>query len=189
MRSTWALLAVAALLMASDLHAADSSSAGQVSQGRQRPVASAVKSSEPVPLDETQSSEGSYDDHYAGDECCDECGDGGCGNGFGRRGRDRFREDRFNCSCNGSYKYPVPPLYTYHWPGMYSHQLMTNYHSPWRFPAIRPFRDERPIQATQKPNEMRQAAFLAPLPTETAPPARGGEPESVSAKMRRYYQQ
>jgi len=48
----------------------------------------------------------------------------------------------FNCGCNGSYKFPVPPLSTYHWPGMFSHQLMTDYQSPWRFPAVRPFGKE-----------------------------------------------
>ena len=48
----------------------------------------------------------------------------------------------FNCGCNGSYNYPVPPLYTYHWPGMYKQVRMTDYHSPWRFPAIRPYSDE-----------------------------------------------
>lgn len=42
----------------------------------------------------------------------------------------------FNCSCRGSYKFPVPPLYTYHWPGMYSQQYMTEYNSPWRFPTL-----------------------------------------------------
>ena len=94
----------------------------------------------------------------------------------------------FNCGCNGSYKFPVPPLYTYHWPGMFSHQLMTDYHSPWRFPAIRPYRDEKPIQATENPNEMRQASYV--LSRSTSPSATvTGEPEPVSAKMRRYYRQ
>ena len=54
------------------------------------------------------------------------------------------RDPSYNCGCNGSYKYPVPPLSTYHWPGMYSHQLMTDYHSPWRFPPIRPYVEEEP---------------------------------------------
>ncbi len=47
-----------------------------------------------------------------------------------------------NCGCNGSYTYPVPPLYTYHWRGIAAQRLMTDYHSPWRFPAIKPFEDE-----------------------------------------------
>ncbi len=44
----------------------------------------------------------------------------------------------FNCGCSGSYKYPVPPQYTYHWPGMYSQQTMTEYVSPYRFPPLKP---------------------------------------------------
>lgn len=42
----------------------------------------------------------------------------------------------FNCSCQGSYKFPVPRQYTYHWPGMYSQQQMTAYSSPYRFPPL-----------------------------------------------------
>ena len=42
----------------------------------------------------------------------------------------------FNCGCRGSYKFPVPPQYTYHWPGMYAQQCMTAYRSPWRFPSL-----------------------------------------------------
>lgn len=57
-----------------------------------------------------------------------------------------------SCGCNGSYKYPVPPLYTYHWRGMFAHDLMTNYHSPWRFPAIKPFNDPG-TQSTMRVNE------------------------------------
>jgi hypothetical protein len=54
----------------------------------------------------------------------------------------RRANNSFNCTCNGSYKFPVPPLYTYHWPGMYSEELMTNYRSPWRFPPLKPYVDE-----------------------------------------------
>ena len=66
---------------------------------------------------------------------CDPCDPCGCGL-FGHHcgcpidGLDRFA----NCGCNGSYNYPVPPLYTYHWPGMYKQVRMTDYHSRWRFP-------------------------------------------------------
>jgi len=42
----------------------------------------------------------------------------------------------FNCGCCGSYKFPVPPQYTYHWPGMYSQPCVTAYASPWRFPSL-----------------------------------------------------
>lgn len=43
----------------------------------------------------------------------------------------------FNCSCSGSYNYPVPPLYTYHWPGMYKQGTMVEYRSPYRYPMLR----------------------------------------------------
>ena len=43
---------------------------------------------------------------------------------------------QFNCGCRGSYKFPVPPQYTYHWPGLYAQQTMTGYTSPWRFPPL-----------------------------------------------------
>ncbi|MDX1944979.1 MAG: hypothetical protein SFU86_06200 [Pirellulaceae bacterium] len=90
---------------------------------------------------------------------CDPCGACGCrggllggicGHGHGGHGhhcRQQFEGQYpgFHCGCNGSYKFPVPPLYTYHWPGMYSAQLMTDYHSPWRFPPLKPYSDELPL--------------------------------------------
>lgn len=87
-------------------------------------------------------------------ECCecDPCGGyGGFGHGgHGHRHHHQVFEGQqahFNCGCNGSYKFPVPPLYTYHWPGMWSQQLMTDYHSPWRFPAIKAYVDEaQPVE-------------------------------------------
>jgi hypothetical protein len=48
----------------------------------------------------------------------------------------------YSCGVQGSYKFPVPPLYTYHWPGMYSQVRMTDYHSPWRFPPLKPYTEE-----------------------------------------------
>jgi hypothetical protein len=76
---------------------------------------------------------------------CDQCDTGGgrCGHHGHHHleGRDRH----YNCGCNGSYKFPVPPLYTYHWPGMHSAQLMTDYHSPYRFPPLKPYVDETPV--------------------------------------------
>ena len=41
-----------------------------------------------------------------------------------------------NCNCQGSYKYPVLPQYTYFWPGIYSQQTMTAYVSPRRYPGL-----------------------------------------------------
>ena len=74
---------------------------------------------------------------------CDPCGNGCRGILCRNRGsRYEGQEAGFNCGCNGSYKFPVPPLYTYHWPGMWQHNLMTDYHSPWRFPPLKPYTDE-----------------------------------------------
>lgn len=80
---------------------------------------------------------------YRGAGCgrCRGCGRLGC---VGCRfcGHGSYIDRYANCNCDGSYKYPVPPLYTYHWPGLYSHQLVTDYHSPWRYPPLRPYTDE-----------------------------------------------
>ena len=112
-----------------------------------------------------------------------DCAGDGCGNGRGRGPRYEGLDPYFNCGCNGSYKFPVPPLYTYHWPGMYQHNLMTDYHSPWRFPPLKPYVDEVP------PVEMGQTASLRSVRTASftsaieARPA--GQPESMSSRMLR----
>ena len=72
-------------------------------------------------------------------------------------GQDPFA----NCGCNGSYKFPVPPLYTYHWPGLYSQKLMTDYHSPWRFPPIRPYTEDR---AETSQTTIQRVSYAAPAP-------------------------
>jgi hypothetical protein len=76
------------------------------------------------------------------------------------------RDPWFNCGCNGSYKFPVPPQYTYHWPGMYSQRLMTDYHSPWRFPPLRPYTDEaKPESApSAAPKASTSRVRLVPVP-------------------------
>jgi hypothetical protein len=83
----------------------------------------------------------------AGDVGCGNCGNpcrrGGCGLRGRKCGCDIDGLDRFaNCGCNGSYNYPVPPLYTYHWPGMYKQIRLTDYQSPWRFPPLKRYEDE-----------------------------------------------
>lgn len=113
----------------------------------------------------------------------------------------------FNCGCNGSYKFPVPPLYTYHWPGMYSQELMTDYHYPWRFLPLKPYTDEFP-----RPGEPGKLAGAAPAismtpsatsvrvvsatvdsvpavatPAVTEAPRMPGEPEPTSKKLERLY--
>jgi hypothetical protein len=92
----------------------------------------------------------------------------------------------FNCGCNGSYKFPVPPLYTYFWPGLHSQQLMTDYHYPKRFPPLKPYTDE--------PDPVRESVgVLAPTfqpvsissPTRTATKPTGITP--MSERMLRLY--
>ena len=69
---------------------------------------------------------------------CGSCGGRGCGILGHKTGCNSGggSSDSSNCSCRGSYKFPVPPLYTYHWPGMYSQNFMTEYISPYRFPPL-----------------------------------------------------
>jgi hypothetical protein len=101
-----------------------------------------------------------------GDPCaCDPC-DPCAGGHHGHRHR-RNAEAGFNCGCNGSYKYPVPPLYTYHWPGMYSAQLMTDYHSPWRFPPLKPYTDEVPIEVQSSLKSLRRVQQASATVVET----------------------
>jgi hypothetical protein len=100
----------------------------------------------------------------------------------------------FNCSCRGSYKFPVPPQYTYHWPGMYSQQTMTEYNSPYRFPALKlppmpapevePYREVGPTPR-QTRVEIKQASHLNPVTREL--PARVPGFEPASAKIKRRY--
>jgi hypothetical protein len=107
-------------------------------------------------------------------------------------------EEFFNCGCNGSYKFPVPPLYTYHWPGLYSQQLMTDYHSPWRFPPLRPYTDEPPLMDSPEAllpttsgnvamlsTPVRQASLNQPVARTAKPRATG--PELPSTKFKRLY--
>jgi len=93
-----------------------------------------------------------------------------------------------NCNCNGSYKFPVPPLYTYHWPGLYSAELMTDYHSPWRFPPLKPYTDELPSAGEGPPQPLsmvvptshRQPASTKPTAKPTTAPAK--KPSAAPAR-------
>lgn len=121
-------------------------------------------------------------DGDGGDPCgCGRWGDG-CGLlgrhccGSGIEGLDRH----FNCGCSGSYNYPVPPLYTYHWPGMFKQNLMTDYRSPWRFPPLKPYIDEQP--AAQIPVSTIRSTS-AGRSSGDAP--RSGEIESMSSRLER----
>jgi hypothetical protein len=92
---------------------------------------------------------------------CGGCGMHGCGHGCRGRGSRYAVGASYNCGCNGSYKFPVPPLSTYHWIGLYSHQLMTDYHSPWRFPPITPYVDEPELPTD--PQVSRPQGLTAPV--------------------------
>jgi hypothetical protein len=102
---------------------------------------------------------------------CDPCACGRHGHHcrlFGNRNPDAG----FNCGCNGSYKFPVPPLYTYHWPGMYQQVLMTDYHSPWRFPPLKPYVDEIPPEvqgSTSSLRRVQQASAVSATPHLSRP--------------------
>jgi hypothetical protein len=114
--------------------------------------------------------------------CCDKCG-GRCKRGrCGSRGSNDAAN--FNCNCNGSYKFPVPPLSTYHWPGMYSIQLMTDYQSPWRFPPLRPYTDEPSFEG-----EARKVSYSSDNSISFKQPktSKSRGVESMSAKIQRMY--
>lgn len=119
---------------------------------------------------------------------CGLFGGHGCGGAHGCRLHHHHKyidgkDHGFNCGCNGSYNYPVPPLYTYHWPGMYKAERMTDYHSPWRFPPIRPFADEPVAPATSEEvsGELQTISALLPIRSKSTL----GEPESLSSKLLR----
>ncbi len=86
--------------------------------------------------------------------------------------------DSVNCSCNGSYKFPVPPLYTYHWPGRFSLQLMTDYQSPWRFPPLKPYTEEPTRSADLSPSGIHNVSYETKCEDLNEP---------ISAKIARMY--
>lgn len=100
---------------------------------------------------------------YADDDC-EFCRHGHGGHHLHKYRRIEGRDPSYNCGCNGSYKYPVPPLSTYHWPGMYSHVRMTDYHSPWRFPPIRPYTDDPTDEAPKTSRTQPSRVRLVPVP-------------------------
>ena len=62
--------------------------------------------------------------------CVATCGGCRCGSLFGRYCHCCGCCENGNCACQGSYKYPVPPQYTYFWAGIYGQHPMTAYVSP-----------------------------------------------------------
>ena len=153
---------------------------------------------------------GTYDNGYAFDTgegfgdggSCDECGCGECDEcekrgccvlNMCRDWRNRRREANwFSCSCNGSYKFPVPPLYTYHWPGLYQLERMTDYHSPWRFPPIKPYAPEPQFEDQASYSMVMQTSGVRghwppEVPRHGIEPKRRGGAERMSTKLKRAY--
>ena len=114
--------------------------------------------------------------------CCHSCGPccgcSRCGMRQPRRSRTARIGD-FNCGCRGSYNFPVPPQYTYHWPGLYAQQSMTEYTSPWRFPGLKPYEDE----SVELERGAGKLARLKP----SAKAAGSGDSESISLKIKRHF--
>ncbi len=94
-----------------------------------------------------------------------------------------------SCRCAGSYKFPVPPLYTYHWPGQYSQQLMTDYQSPWRFPPLRPYTDEKLVGQGYTSDTAFQGTHteLHAVNHEEIARSHQSRPERMSNKMERFF--
>jgi hypothetical protein len=119
----------------------------------------------------------------AGHGCsCGLFGHGCCLFGHCHGGIDGL-DRHFNCGCRGSYNYPVPPQYTYHWPGMYKQSRMTDYVSPWRFPPLRPYVDEVPVKAADELTRPKLLPVSHASGAESSLPA--GEIESLSSRLLR----
>lgn len=159
MRMNWILAALAVLVLAGEAMCGDGGIVGQSACNCQAGNACGC---------------------YGGGDPCDPCdpcnGGAGCrlfGHHHNRHNGSRYEglDASFNCGCNGSYKFPVPPLYTYHWPGMWSAQLMTDYHSPWRFPPLKPYTDEIPpavMGAAESPSKFQPVSAMFTTPARAA---------------------
>lgn len=95
----------------------------------------------------------------------------------------------FNCACKGSYHFPVPPLYTSHWIGLYSQHLPTDYRSLWRFPPIKPYREAHYYQADehQVKNTTGSSVLTTSLDVENHPHTTDHQPIRMSRVMNRFY--
>jgi hypothetical protein len=137
-------------------------------------------------------------DYTVGSGACNSCGGRhglhkhGCRHGCHQLGHHRLNYDgldrSFNCGCVGSYKFPVPPQNTYFWPGsLYSMELMTNYHSPWRFPPLKPYTEEvlTPAGTGSLPETgLRPVSNFEEIGGPQLPP---GQIEPMSAAMQRFF--
>lgn len=129
---------------------------------------------------------------------CGECTVGRCRVGCGRCLCRRHAAyiasiGEANCACRGSYKFPVPLQYTYHWPGMYSMQRMTEYLSPYRYPPLEPPRSASPPREDEarrrSPVKQTAAEVDAASPPGAAeqPGAARTRPEPLSARLKARY--
>lgn len=112
------------------------------------------------------------------DECCCHCGH------HCQRKLWYQQNAVFNCGCKGSYKHPVPPLYTYHWPGMYSAQLMTDYVSPWRFPPLKPYTDEVGVEVQRAGVSLRRVQTATAISETATPVAAASFSEQLERSLR-----
>lgn len=122
--------------------------------------------------------------------CCEGCKDK-CGHCRSRCRRCRAlgwrhitATTQFNCCCRGSYKFPVLPQYTYHWPGMFSAQTMTEYVSPYRFPLLTPLEE---MQWNEVPAPMPPQPVSSVLQTSYHSEEPVADGTSASAIMKRHY--
>ena len=128
---------------------------------------------------------------------CDSCGGHGhrlhgkhCGGGCGHHHRKHYEglDMFFNCGCQGSYNYPVPPQYTYHWPGStYNQKLMTDYHSPWRFPPLKPYTEEVLVPKAAETDSDTTLRPVAAYEVLRSPSLKPGQVEPMSAMMERFF--
>lgn len=67
---------------------------------------------------------------------CDQCAGAvagqGCGMGSRRGPLSESFSKYYNCRYHGSYNYPVPPQFTYFWPGIYKQKSIADYQSVYR---------------------------------------------------------
>ena len=130
-------------------------------------------------------------------ECSDmsDCGSacGECGCGICCKYRAHIASfGYFNCSCRGSYKFPVPPQYTYHWPGMYSQRSVTEYTSPYRFPPLEApkFIPKEEAKITAKPviqNTFTNLTAINPAKLAPLPAQLSGRPTAMSVRIKQKY--
>lgn len=89
----------------------------------------------------------------------------------------------FNCACQGSYKFPVPPQSTYFWPGMYSQKTAVDYNMPYRYPMLELPRWDEPGSTDHPPvmkPVLQQTSLELPAVERPEPQA---EPELTSRRI------